>query len=99
MIRGTTPTHTFRLPFDGALIEKAMVIYAQNDVEVLRKELSDCQLEGEFLRCTLTQEDTFKFSCDANVEIQLRLLTTDGNALATFPRVLGVDKCLNDEVL
>lgn len=99
MIRGTTPTHTFKLPFDSSLVEKAMVIYAQNGVEVFRKELPQCQMEGNELRCTLTQEDTFKLSCEANVEIQLRVLTTDGNALATYPRVIGVQRCLNDEVL
>lgn len=99
MIRGTTPTHTFVLPFDSSLVEKAMVIYAQNDVEVFRKEVPDCHLEGNELRCTLTQEDTFKLSCSHNVQIQLRVLTTDGNALATFPQIVSVGKCLNNEVL
>lgn len=99
MIRGTTPTHTFKLPFDSSLVAKAMVIYAQNGVEVFRKELPECQMEGDEISCHLTQEDTFKLQCETNVEIQLRILTTDGNAMATFPRYIGVDKCLNDEVL
>ena len=99
MIRGTTPTHTFTLPFDSSLVEKAMVIYAQNNAEVFRKNLEDCFLEGNQLRCTLKQEETLKLTDGVSVEIQLRVLTKDGNAMATYPKVLSVWKCLNNEVL
>ena len=99
MIRGTTPTHTFTLPFDGSFVEKAMIIYAQDGKEVFHKNLESCLLEGNQLSCTLSQEETFKLADGVSVEIQLRVLTKGGNAIASYPKVISVWKCLNDEVL
>lgn len=99
MTRGTTPTHTFTLPFDVSLVQKAMVVYAQNDIEIFRKESSDCQMSGNEVSVTLTQEDTLKLDCKHLVQVQLRVLTTDNKALASMVRIMSVQKCLNDEVL
>ena len=98
-MRGTTPTHTFKIPLDTSNIVKAMVIYAQNGVEVLRKETPDCVFEGNKVSETLTQEDTLKFSEESHVKIQLRFKTEDGKALKSVVKVVDVTECLNDEVL
>lgn len=37
MIRGTTPTHSFNLPVDAAIIKELRVIYAQNGEPVQTK--------------------------------------------------------------
>lgn len=99
MIRGTTPTHTFKLPFDTEMVRNAMVIYAQNDVVVLEKEAQDCAMQGDEISVTLSQNDTLKFDCHSKVQIQLRVLTMGGDALASDVYVVSVGKCLNDEVL
>lgn len=99
MTRGTTPTHIFSIPFDASEVKEAMIIYAQNDVEVFRKETDDCVLDGRDIKVTLTQEDTLLLSSKYNVQIQLRILTDDGKALASSVKIVGVDQCLNDEVL
>lgn len=99
MIRGTTPTHTFKLPFDAKLVKSAMVIYAQNDAVVLEKEAKDCTMRGNEISVTLSQEDTLKLDCHFKVQIQLRILTTEGQALASDIHVVSVGKCLNSEVL
>ena len=101
MRRGTTPTHTFELPpeLNGSLIAKAMVIYSQNDKEVFNKKTEDCDIGDNYIRVTLSQEDTFKFSCKKNVEIQLRIVTHDGKASTSDVIVRNVYKCLNDEVM
>ena len=61
MIRGTTPVHTFELPFDTAEIKEINIAYAHNGVVVLTKEKADCSFEGNTVRVRLTQEDTLKF--------------------------------------
>ncbi len=99
MIRGTTPTHTFVLPFDTANVKECMIIYGQDDKEVLRKEASVCTMSDNKIVVELTQEDTLKFDCKKNVQLQLRVLTQDDKALATKVQTYPVHKCLNSEVL
>ena len=99
MIRGTTPTHTFKIPLDTSDVKSVMVIYGQNNVEIFRKETDACTLEGNSISVTLTQEETFKFNHNQDVQIQVRVLTLTGNALASSIKVVTVGQCLNSEVL
>ena len=99
MIRGTTPQHTFTIPFDVSLAKEVMIIYAQNDVEVFRKTTEDCQMYGKTISVTLTQEDTLLLNHKHNVQIQVRLLTNDGKALVSNVKLVSVRKCLNSEVM
>ena len=99
MIRGTTPLHIFRLPFSTENIEKLRVIYSQNNKPVVRKELRDCTLEGNTIKLKLTQEDTLELDSKFPVEIQVRVLMTGGDVLASFPLETSLYRCLEDEVL
>ena len=100
MKQGTTPTHTFMLPFDTSIIKTVKVLYEQNGALILEKNKDDCVLEGETISLTMTQEDTFQFK-DAKgfVYIQLRILTLEGVALASDLMATTVDRCLDKEVL
>lgn len=99
MIRGTTPTHTFNLPFEVGMIKECRVLYAQDDVVLVTKNTSDCILEGTTVKTTLTQNDTFKFDSDKAVQIQIRILTVNDVALASIINKVGIAKCLEDEVM
>lgn len=99
MIRGTTPTHTFNLPFEVGMIKECRVLYAQDDVVLVIKNTSDCVLEGTTVKTTLTQNDTFKFDSDKAVQIQIRILTVNDVALASIINKVGIAKCLEDEVM
>lgn len=99
MRRGTTPTHTFTLPFHTESVKNAMIVYVQGDREILRKNVSQCRMDGNTLSVTLTQEETLKFRCDKRAQIQVRVLTHLGEALASNILNLSVEKCLIDEVL
>ncbi len=98
MIVGTTPTHTFNIPFDISIVAKFRVIYAQNDVVLFVKTENDegCGLEDNRIVVTLTEEDTFKVDHKKPLEYQIRILTTDRSKLATVPKRIGVTKCLED---
>ena len=98
-MKGTTPTHTFTIPFDTSKVDKVKIIYAQDDVVVLEKRTSDCTLLDNTIKVTLAQEDTFRFDHEKAVEIQIRVLTNDDKAFKSLPYVVGVTKCLDDEVL
>ena len=98
-MRGTTPTHTFELPFETALIKSVRITYAHNKKPVLVKKTEQCVMEGSTVSVKLTQEDTLLFENNWLVEIQLQILTKDGDALRSeiCNRYTGV--LLGDEVL
>lgn len=83
MIRGTTPTLEFTLPFDIDILEEAWVTLSQNKVVVIDKELEHCTCENNKLTVRLTQEETLKLACDCYTEIQIRARTKEGDALAS----------------
>ena len=99
MRRGTTPTHTFVLPFNVEDVQAVQVIYRQNGENILILEKEDCAISGNAVSVWLTQEDTLAFREGANVEIQIRILTADGQAVASAPVVVSCDRCLTEVVL
>lgn len=99
MIRGTTPTHIFEIPFDSSYLKRILITYFQDKHIVLEKTEQDCVLEAKSISTTLTQEDTLKFSHKKPVEIQIRVLTNDDTALATAIQEVDVGRVLNEEVL
>lgn len=100
MRRYETPTHTIELPFNTSIISKARLVYSQNDVQILVKELSDCQCEGNTLSVRLTQEETAKFDCKKMfVELQLHILTTGNDSIVSDIEKVPIEKCLDNEVL
>lgn len=91
---GTTPTHTFTLPFDASLIEEVHIVYAQNGKSVLVKRRSDCELNGNEIVVKLSQKDTLMLDNSTLVSIQIRVLTVDGEALASDKINVSTYKCL-----
>lgn len=99
MIRGSTPTHIFTLPFGAETVKTIEITYAQNEKVKLQKANADCVLEGNTVSIKLTQEDTFKFDEKPLVEIQIRVLTLGGDVIASDIMYTTVKRCLSDEVL
>ncbi len=96
---GGTPRHTFTIPFDMDLIKNLKITYTQHKKVILEKYLSDCEIEGDSVWYFLTQEETFLFDSDAMVEIQARVLTTDGNVIPSDIYTIRANRCLDREVL
>ena len=99
MIRGTTPTHTFNFPFDASLIDKIKISYAQDGNVVLTKEKDDCILLGNSVLVRLTQEETLSFNARYKVQIQVRVLTTQGDSLASKIYERSMEDILEEGVL
>lgn len=99
MIRGSTPTHIFTLPFGMENIKTVEITYAQNEEVKLKKTNIDCTLEENTVSVKLTQEDTFKFDEKPLVEIQIRVLTLGGDVIASDIMYATVKDCLSSEVL
>ena len=99
MIKGTTPTHVFTLPFDTEMVKTVQVIYGQGGVVKATKGNEDCTLEGKTVTTKLTQEETFSFVEGSCVEVQIRVLTHSGDVLASHVKRVHCEECLSDEVL
>lgn len=99
MIQGTTPKHVFALPFHSDAVKSCEILYCQKGTEILKKTLESCAAEGNEISVKLTQSETFLFADDAFVEIQLRVLTHDSEALASKVMQISVHRCLSQEVL
>ena len=101
MIRGTTPTLEFTLPFDTSLIAEIYVTMTQNGKTVLEKTLSDCNCSGTSVSLPLTQEDTLKLQQQprSQAEIQIRVRTTAGEALASDIMSVYVGRILKEGVI
>ena len=108
MIRATTPTHTFTFDtLDPSTFKVLNIYYAQQGVEILTKGKDDCTFSTKetdtkmiyLASVTLTQEETKLFKPKFDVEVQLRVLTSDDRALATQKYKLPVRDVINDEVL
>ena len=99
MKKGTTPTLTFSTPFLASEVEKARVVFTNNNEIVLKKEGADCVVSDYEVTIKLTQEDTFKFECNSMASIQVRILHKDGNAYTSDPLKMFIEQCLDDEVI
>jgi hypothetical protein len=96
---GSTPKHEFTLPYDISLVKEFKVTYKQNGKIILEKYLNDFEVDDKTLSVTLTQEETFLFDENVNVELQGRVLTMGGEAIPSDIRIMTAEKCLDREVL
>ena len=101
MRQGTTPTYEIELdePIDVSSVKNAKVTFSYNGEVILQKYLCDCEFDGKVFKVTLTQEETFMFEAHSIIKIQLRVVTTAEDALATDEFDDFIDRCLDDEVL
>lgn len=72
MIRGTTPTLKFNLPFEVDGITDGYITIAQRGAQNLDLPVSRCVRDGKTLTVTLTQAETLSLKT-SRAEIQLRL--------------------------
>ena len=99
MYRATTPTHTFEIPFDVATAKEILITYCQSEKIILEKRLQDCNIDGNCISVKLTRHESNLFDRKKNVEIQMRVLTQGGDALASQICTEPCWRVLNDEVL
>ena len=99
MIRGTTPTLRFYLPFSVELLEVAYITMQQGGETVIEKTLSECTAEQNVISVKLTQEETLKLHVGSTVEIQIRAKTAKDDALASNIMRESADRILKEGVI
>ena len=99
MKRLTTPTHRFVLQMPPETIKEVLITYAQNGKIILKKTTADIERNERVVTVKLTQEETKMFAADVDAEIEVRVLTLGGDALASEIIKTPVKRVLNDEVM
>ena len=100
IIRGTTPTHEFELPYPQALIEDIRVVYGQNGKALFTKDLGECEISDGKITVSLIQEETFLFVPNKHLNIEVRIKLTNGKVVRTEdPIILRVIDSMSDEVI
>lgn len=102
MIRGTTPTIRYNLPFPSSLIKSAEIVLEYVDANkkvLIEKRTADCTLQENSIQAVLTQEETLQIPAPSIVEIQLRVVTIDGTIMATVPEKVTVKRLLKEDVI
>lgn len=85
IVRGTTPTLTFGLPFEASTIATGFVTVQQNNKTLIDKPLADCVCNDKDLSVTLTQKETLGLSCCYYAEVALVVKTKGDERLETKP--------------
>ena len=104
MIRGTTPTYTFKISIEQATIKDIWFTFKQTmkieENRALTKTMKDgVTYDGTNASLTLTQEETLMFKEGVAVEIQGKVLTTNNKVTATSIKIEDCAKILSEEVM
>lgn len=90
IVRGTTPTLTFPVPFDPSTADSIWITFAQDGREVFTVEKDGCDdLAPKLITATLTQQQTLSLQAGKQVLIQIRVgFTVDGENRALASDIL-----------
>lgn len=98
MIRGTTPTLQFTISGDVAVsnIQEMWLTFAQFGEIIINKSRNEMEIDGNVVTVTLSQEETLKLKSGKQINMQLRILLTDGTALASGVKRFTIGDVLKD---
>lgn len=98
MRQGTTPTIQITInDIDLNEMQNIYVVFEQNGY-ILKKESSDLDIEGNVISVLLSQKETLSFK-EGTCNIQLRMITKGGVAIASPIKTTKVYRVLNKEVI
>lgn len=100
MIQGTTPMHSFTFPEDPSSFSEIEITYQQLGVILFQKYKKDLTFDDDKVaKFRLTQEETLMFALDSPVRIQVKVLTSGNDVLASQIFDVPVKEILNRNIL
>lgn len=98
MVRGSTPTFTFKLPMSVSTLKSLDVVFIQNGKTVLSFGLERMTAQDNLVSFTLEEAETFLFSPGSSAEIQLKAVTANGDILISDTRKTHVRKKYPEDI-
>lgn len=104
MYRVSTPTDTFKLPFNTSICSVIQVTYKQDNSAIVKTYKNGTvpdgmTLDDEYIVIRLTQAETKQFKAEEFVNVQVRVLTNAGDSFPSKIFKTYVDEVLNEEIL
>lgn len=99
MIRGTTPTLRFILPFSVELLDVVYITMQQDGDKVIEKTMDDCEAKENVLTVRLTQAETLELESGRMTEIQIRARMKSGDAVASEIMRTPTNRILKEGVI
>ena len=96
MRRGTTPTHTFNLPFPTKIISRVNITYSQGGKVVLEKNTDDCKLGESSIVVELSRVETLLFNENEFIKIQITYADAEGKVHESEVLRLEAGEVLNE---
>ena len=102
IIRGSTPTHYYRLPFEyNGVVKNIKITYLQHkptsDITI-EKDENDIQITGDMIYFILTAVETNSFETGRIVTIQIDITTFDDIVLVSDTYKMQVTDNIEEEV-
>lgn len=98
MVRATTPLQEFTFDVDPSTLSRILITYKQEEEIILQKTENDLTFSGNVASFRMSQDEANSFT-PGTCRVQVRALTSDGEALAGDIESVRVSDVLNDEVL
>ena len=83
MIRGTTPTISFNVPYPQNELASLYLTIKQGREVVIEKTLDDVEISEGVATCKLSQAETLRLDADKAVDVQCRIKTITNEAIAS----------------
>lgn len=101
MIRGTTPTLKFKIPYKACMIEDGFVTFSRKGKVFMDIPFSDdrVSVQDKFILITFSQEDTLSFNSKAMYSVQLRILLKGDKAVASNIIAMNIGSILKNGVI
>lgn len=101
MIRGTTPTLKFRIPYNADSIELGYITFSRKGMVFKDIPFTDdrVSVQDKFILVTFTQEDTLDFNSRAVYSVQLRMLLRGNIAVASNIIAVPIGSILKNGVI
>lgn len=99
IIRGTTPTLEFVMPFDVKDMPALYITFKQRGETILEKSAEDVQCNGDTITLKLTQDETLKMHTGQDSYVQIRAKSNAGDAVASDIIPLTIHRVLKDGVI
>lgn len=101
MIRGTTPTLRFKIPYTDEQIQLGYITFSRKGEVFLDIPFTDSRvvIDDGYVYLTFTQEDTLRFNSRTVYAVQLRILLQENIAVASNIITIPIDSILKNGVI
>lgn len=98
IIRATTPSFIFKLPFDTSTVKELLITFSQCGRKILNKKDADVVFDEDKIKFVLTQNETNLFN-KGPAQIQCRVTKTNNGVYASSVIDCVVMEVLNDSIM